>query len=635
MADGTAPERTLVERATPAGLRAYLSTESGSTSILLAATVAGLLWANSPWRDTYATFWDTELSVRLGPHALGLDLKHLVNDGLMALFFFVIGLEISREVQVGQLRDRRLVAVPALAALGGMLVPALLYALVNHGGAGVNGWGIPMASDTAFVLGLLAVLGTRCPEPLRAFLLTLSVVDDIGAILVVAVFYTEDFSLTALLIALALIGLIVASRWLRLWRTPAYVLLGLGVWGAMLESGVHPTLAGILLGALVTVYAPSDQRFLEAGELVRRLQRDPSPELAERTTRSVRDTVSVNERLQLRLHPWTSDVIVPIFALANAGVRLDGPTLRMAATSPITWGIVLALPLGKFLGVALGTWLPLRLNWGVLPGSLVWGQVLGGAAVSGIGFTVALFITELAFGDAPDLQAQAKIGILAGSLLAAAAGWLIFRLAWNRGEVCAPPGAMPADEEGFVPEPIPPVTADDHAHGPAAAPVTLVEYGDYECPYCGEAYRTLKALCDRYGDRIRLVWRHFPLHEVHPRAIAAAIVAEEAAQHGRFWEMHDTLFHNQLALTDGDLVRYARDLGIDDPWRHITENRRRIDADRASGERSGVHGTPTFFVNGRLYEGRNDLASLSAAVQAALDGAATADDRCATDGRAP
>lgn len=602
-------------RVVPEGLRSFLATETGSTFVLLAATAAGLLWANLPWHDTYERFWETGFSLTLGDHELGLSLKEWVNDGLMALFFFVIGLEISREVKVGQLRDRRVVAVPAVAALGGMIVPALVYYAVNAGGSGSGGWGIPMASDTAFVLGLLAVIGARCPEPLRVFLLTLAVVDDMGAILVVAIFYTRDLEFGPLLVAIGLFALIVAVRFLKVGRGPVYILLGFLMWVAVLRSGVHPTIAGILLGVLVNVYAPPDTERLRAGELVQRLQRDPSPELARAARRSVVSAVSVNERLQYMLHPWTGYVIVPLFALANAGVRLDPESLRRAAASPVTLGVVLGLVVGKFAGITLGTWIPLRLNWGDLPGSLVWGQLLGGAAVAGIGFTVSLFITDLAFTDRPDLQSQAKIGILAGSLLAAGFGWVIFRLAWNRGGVCAPPeaGAEPA-----VPaEPVPPVTAGDHVLGPEDAPVTLIEYGDYECPFCGAAQPVVDELKEFYGDRLRLVFRHFPLQEIHPHAMPAALVAEAAGRHGRFWEMHRTLFAHQLELNDRDLIGYSERLGFF-PWEDVGELERRVGEAKRGGKRAGVRGTPTFFLNGVEYEDSHDLEAFVAAIDAAL-----------------
>ncbi|MBB3727167.1 Na+/H+ antiporter NhaA [Nonomuraea dietziae] len=591
-------------------LRAFFRTEVGSTTVLLAATLLGLLWANSPWAETYDAFWHIQAGLAFGDTTFELDLRHWVNDGLMAVFFFVIGLEISREVTVGQLRDRRLIAVPAVAALGGMILPALLYFAINAGGPGEAGWGIPIATDTAFVLGLLAVVGARCPDPLRAFLLTLAIVDDVLAILVIAVFYTADLSVVALLVAVALFALILLLRRLRIWRPPAYVLLGFALWVATLESGVHPTLVGIALGALVFVYAPSEHKLRLAGEAVQELAGDPSPRLAREAALRVKRSVSINERLQLMLHPWSSYVIVPIFALANAGVRLDAESLRQAATSPISLGIVAGLVLGKLVGISLGTWLPLRMNWGLLPGNLVWGQMLGGAAVSGIGFTVALFVTDLAFDD-PVVQSQAKIGIIAGSLVAAGLGWLIFKLAWNQGGVCAPPGLEPD-------EPLPdtlavPVRAGDHSRGPEDAAVTLVEYGDFECPYCGRLYEILERLRERRPD-VRMVFRHFPLREMHPRSLPAALAAEAAGEAGRFWEMHDMLYRNQDRLGDAELERYAADLGVR-PWTGRDEHLRRIEEDESSGLDSGVRGTPTLFVNGARYTGPLTLEALTRALR--------------------
>jgi Na+/H+ antiporter NhaA len=596
-------------------LRAFFKTEAGSTSVLIIATVLGLVWANSPWGATYESFWHMRLGVSLGDAEFSLYLRAWVNDGLMTLFFFVIGLEMAREVTVGQLRELKFIAVPAVAAVGGVLVPALIYLALNWGGPGQGGWGVPIASDTAFVLGLLTAIGARCPIPLRAFVLTLAIVDDILAILVVAVFYTEDLSLPAMALAGALLCLIVALRWLKIWRAPAYLILGLGAWGATLASGVHPSVVGLALGALVLVYAPSEHKVLRAGEAVQEFTSDPNPQLARAAARSVRQAVSANERLQLMFHSWSSYVIVPIFALANAGVVLDSESLSQAATSPITIGVVLGLVAGKFIGIVAGTWLPLRLNWGVLPGNLVWGQLLGGAAVSGIGFTVSLFITDLAFDD-PVIQSQLKIGIIAGSVIAAALSWLIFRMAWHRGGVCAPPTAEPEEE---LPEILSiPVHEGDHVLGPPDAPVTLVEYGDFECPYCGRLHEVLTKLRERHPD-LRTVFRHFPIREIHPRAVPAAVIAEAAGDVGRFWEMHDLLYANQLRLTDADLEDYAARFGVE-PWTDTAGHLARIEADRQSGLAGGARGTPTLFLNGIRYQGRQDLGALSQAV-AALEAA--------------
>ncbi|MFG1698906.1 Na+/H+ antiporter NhaA [Nonomuraea sp. NPDC049309] len=590
-------------------LRSFLRTEAGSTSVLLAATVLALLWANSPWGDTYEAFWHTPVGLSFGDAQLSLDLRHWVNDGLMTLFFFLIGLEVSYEVRLGQLRDRRLIAVPAVAAFGGMLVPAAVYLLFNAGGPGAGGWGVPIATDTAFVLGVLAVVGARCPEPLRAFLLTLAIVDDVLAIMIIAIFYTSELSVPALIVAALLLAAIVTLRWLKIWRAPAYIVLGFALWLATLASGVHPTLVGIALGVLVFVYAPTDHKLLLAGEAVQGFTVAPSAAAAREAARRVQRAVSVNERLQLRLHPWSSYIIVPVFALANAGVRLDGESLSAAVTSPIAIGVALGLLVGKFAGIALGTWLPLRLKWGILPGNLVWGQVLGGAAVSGIGFTVALFIVDLAFDDRA-LHDQAKIGILAGSLLSALLGWVIFRLAWDRGGVCAPPDAEPSQD---LPTTLAvPVGPGDHVRGPRQAKVTIVEYADFECPYCGRLQPILEEILRQNPD-VRLVFRHFPLRTLHPRAAPAAIVAEAAADQGRFWEMHDILYSNQRFLTDADLERYAAQLGVE-PWADVPRHVARIAVDEESGQASGVRGTPTLFINGVRYEGGHDLDSITHAV---------------------
>ncbi|MGR6915869.1 Na+/H+ antiporter NhaA [[Actinomadura] parvosata] len=597
-------------------LRAFLRTEAGSTSVLLVATALALIWANSPWGGTYEAFWHTSMGISFGGAEFSLDLRHWVNDGLMTVFFFLIGLEVSYEVRLGQLRDRRLIAVPAVAAFGGMLVPAGVYLLLNYGGPGAGGWGVPIATDTAFVLGLLAVVGARCPDPLRAFLLTLAIVDDVLAIIIIAIFYTDELSVTALITAAVLLAAIMTLRWLKIWRAPAYIVLGFALWVATLESGIHPTLIGIALGVLVFVYAPTDHKLLLAGEAVQEFTSEPSARAAREAALRVQRAVSVNERLQLRLHPWSSYVIVPVFALANAGVQLDGATLRAAVTSPVAIGVALGLLLGKFAGISLGTWLPLRLGWGVLPGNLVWGQLLGGAAVSGIGFTVALFIVDLAFAGS-DLHAPAKIGILAGSLLSAGMGWLIFRLAWDRGGVCAPPEAEPAED---LPTTLAvPVGPGDHVRGPADARVTLVEYGDFECPYCGRLHPILEEVLRKNPD-VRLVFRHFPLRTLHPRANAAAIVAEAAADRGRFWEMHDILYDNQRFLTDADLEHYAAELDVD-PWSDVSRHAARIGVDETSGRDSGVRGTPTLFVNGVRYEGGHDLDSITRAVEESRESA--------------
>jgi Na+:H+ antiporter, NhaA family len=434
------PSPRLPLPASTVALRRFLATEVGSGLLLVAATGLALAWANSPWSGAYDRLWSTEAVVGIGDARLSMDLKHWVDDGLMALFFLVVGLEVTREVAVGELRDRRTIGVPVLAALGGMALPAAIYLAVTAGGEGSAGWGVPMATDIAFVLGALALLGPRCPDALRLFLLTVAIVDDIGAILVIAVFYSGDLSPLPLLVAAVAVGALVGLRWLRIWRVPATAAVGLVLWVAVHESGVHATIAGVLVGLLVATRAPAPSA--EIDPYARALTEDATPEHARLAGLAAQSTVSPNERLQHALHPWTSYVIVPLFAFANAGIRLDGETVRAAATSPVTIGIVVALVVGKSVGITAATLLALRARLGVLPGEVRRGQLVGGATLAGIGFTVALFISELAFDD-PALRDQAVVGVLAGSLIAATLGGAVFRFLGDRGGVCAPPGAEP------------------------------------------------------------------------------------------------------------------------------------------------------------------------------------------------
>jgi Na+:H+ antiporter, NhaA family len=417
--------------------RSFLRTESGSAALLLTAAVIALVWANSALG--YEDFWHLPVRIGAGGAELAMDLRHWVNDGLMVLFFFSVGLEISRETTLGELRGVRAVAAPALAALGGLTVPAALFLLFNAGGPAAGAWGIAISTDTAVVIGVLALVGPRCPDQLRVFLLALAIVDDIGAVGAIAFFYTRHVDVGALLMAGALFVALLGLRFASFWRTPIYVLIGVVMWLAVLESGVHPSVVGVALGLLVNAYAPRLRDIARVQVAGTSFLLDPSPARAQAAQTAATEAVSPNERLQLRIQPWSSYVIVPLFVLANAGVVLTGPSLLAAATSPLTWGIVVGLTVGKLIGVTGGTWVALRTRVGTVPDTLHWGQLVGGAGLAGIGFTVALFVTELALQD-PELVNDAKIGILTGSLLAGTIGWLIFRLAGERGGQCAPSG---------------------------------------------------------------------------------------------------------------------------------------------------------------------------------------------------
>ena len=405
----------------------FLRIEAASGALMLAAAVVALVWANSPWRGSYQDLLHSHVRFELGG-VLVLDepLEAWINDALMVVFFFVVGLEIKRELIVGELRRPAAAALPAVAALGGMVLPAAIYAAFNAGGEGSAGWGIPMATDIAFAVGVLSLLGRRVSNSLKIFLLTLAIVDDIGAIAVIAVFYTDDLSWDWLLVAALIVVLVMLMRLARIWYVPAYLVVGVVLWLAVFESGVHATIAGVILGIL----APARPLVSEStfdDMVVGWFEGDSvSPPTARRASFEVRERVSVADRLESVLHPWTSFLIVPVFALANAGVELSADSLEAALRSPVTIGIVLGLVLGKLVGVGSFTWLAVRLGWCELPQGATWAKVLGVGAVAGIGFTVSLFITNLAF-DSNDIIDQAKIGILAASAIAALIGAAILR----------------------------------------------------------------------------------------------------------------------------------------------------------------------------------------------------------------
>lgn len=372
----------------------FLQIEASGGILLAVAAVIALVWANSPWSAAYRDLWTSELTIDLAGHVISQDLRHWVNDGLMTLFFFVIGLEIKQELANGQLASPRDAAVPIAGALGGMVVPALLYVGCNLGADGIGGWGIPMATDVAFAVGVLALLGRRVPGELKVLLLGLAIVDDVGAIVVIAAVYSDGLDGGWLAAAGAGLLLVVLLRLARIRFLPVYVLLGSAIWLATFESGVHATIAGVALGLLTPARAPL-----------------PS-------------SIPVSERLQAFLHPWTSYLIVPVFALANAGVALSGGSLRDAAGSTITLGVVVGLVLGKVVGVTGGIAIVTRLGVGRLPTTVSRRHILGMASLAGIGFTVSIFVAGLAF-DEPAATEQATIGVLGASIIAAAIGSLI------------------------------------------------------------------------------------------------------------------------------------------------------------------------------------------------------------------
>ena len=410
-------------------LAQFLRVEAAGGVLLAVAAAVALVWANSPWRAGYEALWATPVDISVGSFHLAEDLHGVVNDGLMAIFFFVVGLEIKREWTVGELRDRRQAALPAMAALGGMVVPALIYLAFNTGGPEARGWGIPMATDIAFAVGVMALLGRRVPPPLKVFLLTLAIVDDLGAIVVIAVVYSDDLAPGFLLAAAAVVAAVGVLRRLHVTYPPIFVAAGVGLWLCLHESGVHATIAGVVMG-LLTPAVPL-QPDLQTQAVVDALEnRDElTVEEVRATAAAIKGSVSIAERVGELLHPWSSYVIVPLFALANAGIVLQRDALT-GATSVFA-GVGLGLIVGKCVGVTGFAWLTIRLGVAQLPRGVVWGQFVGVAVLAGIGFTVSLFITELAFTD-DDLVAAAKLGILVASILAAVIGALVLVSAGRR-----------------------------------------------------------------------------------------------------------------------------------------------------------------------------------------------------------
>ena len=618
--------RTAWARNLETPLRSFLRTETGSAAVLLAATVAALVWVNVD-SSSYERVWGTTLTIRVDGWGISEDLRYWLNSGLMTFFFFVVGLEARREFDMGELRERRRLALPLAAGIGGMAVPVLIFLAANAGRSSAHGWGVAMSTDTAFALGLLVLVGPRFPDRLRAFLLTVAVVDDVVALIVIATVYSEDVSSGSLLIALALFAVIAAAVKVGVSRGLVYALLGAATWVALQKSGVDPIVIGLAMGLLTFAYPAARTDLERASDLFRLFREQPTPELARSARVGLEAAVSPNERLQNLWHPWTSYLIVPLFALANAGIAIDGGFLARAYTSPITLGILFGYVAGKPVGVLGASWLVTRTSRGRLRPPVGWAAVAGAGTIAGIGFTVALLIAGLAF-EGDDLE-EAKLGVLSAALAASVLTWLVFRttsLLPRRLRI----RALLGTSETIV-DLADPVDPDhDHLRGPADAPVTVVEYGDFECPYCGQAEAVVRELLGDFGD-VRYVWRHLPLNDVHPRAQLAAEAAEAAALQGAFWEMYDLLLAHQNALRPDDLIGYAEQLGLDldrftdDLKRHAGAARVAEDVD--SADLSGVSGTPTFFVNDRRHYGAYDIDSLSKAVRLARARAAIAPAR--------
>ncbi len=607
--------RTNWRREFAAPMRSFLRTEAGSSGVLAAAILIALLWANlAP--GSYDDFWRTDLSFELGHRAFGLDLREWINSGLMTLFFLVVGLEARREFDLGDLRDRSRFVLPVIAGVAGMAAPVLIYLAFNLGTDTAHGWGVAMSTDTALALGLLALVGRGVPDRVRVFLLTVFVVDDLLALVVIAVVYSENIDPMPLLIAVLAFAVVLALALLRVRKPWVYVVLGVITWAALLTSGVDPVVAGLAIGLTAPAYSPGREELEQASGLFRVFREQPTPELARSATVGLTAAISPNERLQFLYHPWTSYLIVPLFGLANAGVTIDAAFLGRAFTSPVTLGILIGYVVGKPVAVTLVSWLLDRFSGGKYGPQVGWAAVAGSGTIAGIGFTVSLLIATIAF-EGPVL-AEAKIGLLSAVVVSSVVTWLVFRSV----KLLSPPKkalALLGRAEELV-DLVDPIDPDiDHVRGPETASVTLVEYGDFECPYCGIAESAVRDLL--HDDDLRYVWRHLPLSDVHPRAQIAAEVAEAAHAQGAFWEMHDLLLANQENLQPKDLMSYAGQLGLDNHRIHDEVKRHvaaaRVARDVESADVSGVSGTPTFFINGQRHYGAYDVETLKTAIKVA------------------
>jgi Na+/H+ antiporter NhaA len=586
-------------------------------AVLVVAVLAALVWVNVD-ASSYHSFWDTRFSIRLGSHGPSYDLREWVNSGLMTFFFLVVGLETRREFDLGDLRERRRFLLPFAVGLVGMVVPAVIFLAINAGHGSEGAWGIAMSTDTALALGLLALIGRDVPDRVRVFLVTVFVVDDLAALGVIAFVYSDHITVAPILLALVVYaGLLVAVR-LRMQQRWLFLRLGVVVWGALMSSGVDPLVAGLAIGLAAPAYTPSRGDLEEATGRVRQFREEPTPELARSARAGLSSTLSPNSRLQAFYHPWTSYVIVPLFALSNAGIELDGDFLRHAYAAPVTLGVLVGYVVGKPVAVVLTSWAVTRISRGRVRPPVGWAAVIGSGTLSGIGFTVSLLIATRAL-DGVELD-QAKLGALSAVVVSAVLTAVVYRLAG----LLAPDRKARAllGDTTLIQDLIPEVDPEsDHLRGPVGAPITVIEFGDFECPYCGLAEPVVRDLLE--DTDVRYVWRHLPLPDVHPRAQLAAEAAEAAAAQGRFWEMHDLLLAHQDELQGKDLMRYAEQLGLDTERFHdelkASAHQNRVAQDVESADLSGVSGTPTFFVNGQRHYGAFDLDTLSAVIRTARE----------------
>lgn len=581
------------------GIPSLLQSESSGAIMLVLATVIALGWANlSP--EGYDAFWHVDIALAVGDGALSMSLQHWVNDAAMVLFFFLVTLEVKKDIVLGELRDWRRASLPVLAALCGLAVPAVLFVAMTAGTADVGAWGVVISTDTAFVVGILAAFGSRVPVALRVFLLTLAVVDDVGALAVIAVVYTEDLNFWWLVAAAVVTLLIWLVARARVWRASAYIALGILLWFAILQSGVHATIAGVVLALMLPVFPPKREAIDRAEALTTGFRRTPNAERGIAAAEGILSSVSINDRFQLSLDRLVALVIVPVFALANAGVLITPQSLEHAFSSQLTWGVIVGLVVGKFLGVTVSVAVGRRLRIGELPEALHLRHIASGSLLTGIGFTISLFIVDLAIDD-PVAQSDARIGILTASALAAGLAVLALALVSRYDAAHAPDRIAlnrPVDPER------------DHVRGPESATYTLVEYGSFGGVDDLSTEEVLTQVLDYFEGDLRHVFRHVPpMEEGAPEQTAEALESVAGQDRRLFWPMRHEL--NQIsetrALDARELLRAAVNVGanlsrVESDLRMGTR-RARVQEDYMDAESLGIRRGPVLFVNGLIYEG--------------------------------
>lgn len=560
--------------------------------VLACATVAALIWANIG--DSYMQVWSLEAGVNIGDVGLSMSLGHWVNEALMAVFFFAVGLDVRRELSIGELRQRERAMVSVFGALGGLVIPAAIFLLFTFGTPAAVAWGAVISTDTAFALGMLALVGPRNAPRLRVFLLTLAVIDDVGALSVIAIFYTDDLNFLAL--GGVLVGLFVI--WLlqrkQVGRVTPYLLIGVVTWVLMYISGVHATLAGVLIALLIPVY-PTNTRDVEVASRVVHLYRQaPVPQAARLARHSISQSISLNQRLSELLPPYVNFVIVPLFALGNAGVTLSAEMLDAAWRSPLTWGIIAGLVVGKLVGITVATGLVHRLMPSSRAPGLDMPRMAGLGSLAGMGFTISLLVVDISLND-PQTQDEARVGVLVASFSALLVAWLIFSVS-SKVKPLPPPTGMRLQR---------PVEAGrDHMTGPLTAPSNIVVYAAMSSAY---RFRTAEAIAEvkaHLGREVNLVFRH---HTTSDDELRTAVMLEAAAAQGRFWELHDVMTTRRDAITEDDMLDLAEKAGLHtDRFVHDVSTYAylaRVEDDNLDAQAARLPSTPVLYLDGVRLKG--------------------------------